>query len=177
MVITSSEGSTVNTINDRPALDVIKEYLNVSDAEIVAVSLNFPLILKRPDGSEVIRALFAADFTSRSLKFAGDVPQGAKVRFSSSFGRETIDTAIQDLKTFHPQQADADLLILFSCLARRRAAGPMVDEEIMAAYNLWKCPLIGFFACGEIGTNRYGTCEFYNVSLSLVLIHVGTGTA
>jgi hypothetical protein len=177
MVITCSEGSMVYTINGRPALDVLEKYLRVSDKEILPVSINFPLLLKRPDGTELLRTVFAADFEKRSLKFAGDVPQGAKVRFSSSFGRETIDTAIRDLTEYYPRQEKADLLLLFSCLARHRAAGPMVDDEIMAAYHLWKCPLVGLFACGEIGPNRYGTCELYNESISLVLIHLGTGSA
>jgi hypothetical protein len=158
-------------------MDVVEEYLNVSDAELLPVSINFPLLLKRPDGTEVLRTIFSADFENRTLRFAGNVPQGAKVMFSSSFGYETIETAIRDMKNFHPRQADADLLLLFSCLARLRAAGPMVNNEIMAAYNLWKCPLVGFFCCGEIGPNRYGTCELYNDSISLVQIKVNPGNA
>ena len=172
LAVTSSEGRVVHTLNHRPALDVVEEYLNVSDAELLPASINFPLILKRPDGTEVLRTIFAADFEKRSLRFAGNVPQGAKVMFSSSFGKETIETAIRDLKDYHPVQADADLLLLFSCLARLRAAGPMVKNEIMAAYDLWKCPLVGFFCCGEIGTNRLGTCEVYNDSLELIVIKV-----
>jgi|WetSurMetagenome_2_1015567.scaffolds.fasta_scaffold01136_4 hypothetical protein len=177
MVVTRSEGSMVYTINGHPALDVIERYLNVDDKEILPVSINFPLLLKRPDGTELLRTVFAADFTGRSVKFAGNIPQGSKVRFSSSFGRETIDTAIRDLKDYYPRQPEADLLLMFSCLARHRAAGPMVDDEIMASYNLWKCPLVGLFACGEIGPNRVGTCELYNESISLILIHVRTDTA
>jgi hypothetical protein len=173
LVITSSEGSNVFTINDRPAMDVVEEYLNVSDADLLRVSINFPFSLRRPDGTEVLRTIFAGDFSGRSLKFAGNVPEGAKVRFSSSFGYETIETAIRELKSYHPLQAKADLILLFSCLARHRAAGPMVNDEIMAAYELWKCPVVGFFACGEIGPNRYGTCELYNDSLSLILLHTG----
>jgi hypothetical protein len=177
LLITSSEESTVYTINGRPALDIVEEYLNIGDSDILPVSINFPLLLKRPDGTEILRTIFAADFTKRSLKFAGNVPQGAKVRFSSSFGRETIDTAIRDFTAYHPRQSRADLLLFFSCLARHRAAGPMVDDEIMAAYRLWKCPLVGLFVCGEIGPNRLGTCELFNESISLILISLGNGSA
>ena len=177
LTVTSSEESMVYTINGRPALDVVEEYLGVGDTEILPVSINFPLLLKRPDGTELLRTIFAADFTKRSLKFAGNVPQGAKVRFSSSFGRETIETAIRDITAYHPHQRNADLLLFFSCLARHRAAGPMVDDEIIAAYRLWKCPLVGLFACGEIGPNRVGTCELFNESISLILIRLGTDDA
>ena len=172
MVITSSEGSFVYTINGRPALDVMLEYLNVSEKDLLPVAINFPLLLKRPDTTELLRTITAVDADKRSLKFAGNVPQGSKVRFSSSFGDETVETAIRDIKNYHPDHAEADLLLLFSCLARHRSVGPSVNREITAIYDLWKCPLVGLFCCGEIGPNRYGTCELYNNSLSLVQIHV-----
>jgi hypothetical protein len=175
MVITSSEGNIVYTINGRPALDVVREYLNVSDEEVLQIAVNFPLLIKRADGTEVLRTIFAADYNKRSVTFAGTVPNGARVRFSSSFGYETIEQAIRDLRDYFPRQTDADLVLIFSCMARFRAAGPMVNDEIMAASQLWKRPLIGFFTYGEIGHNRYGTCEFYNESLSLVLIHIRPG--
>lgn len=175
MVITSSEGNVVSTINGRPALDVVREYLNVSDEEVLQIAVNFPLLIKRADGTEVLRTIFAADYNKRSVTFAGTVPNGARVRFSSSFGYETIEQAIRDLRDYFPRQTDADLVLIFSCMARFRAAGPMVNDEIMAASQLWKRPLIGFFTYGEIGHNRYGTCEFYNESLSLVLIHIRPG--
>jgi hypothetical protein len=170
--VTSSEGRSVHTINGRPALDLVEEYLNVSDAELLPVSVNFPLLLMRPDGTEILRSIFAADFTKRSIRFAGDVPQGSKVRFSSSFGPGTIDTAIRDLEDYFPGHPEADLLLVFSCLARLRVAGPLVSKEITAAHDLWNCPLAGFFCCGEIGPNRSGTCELYNDCLSLVQIRV-----
>jgi len=174
--ITSSEGRIVHTINGRPAMDVVEEYLNISDTELLPVSVNFPMLLIRSDGTEVLRTIFAADFEKRSLRFAGNVPQGSKVKFSSSFGYNTIDTAIRDLNEYYPGHSEADLILFFSCLARLRAAGPLISNEIMAAYNLWKCPLVGFFCCGEIGPNRIGTCELYNDSIALVQIHIRPDT-
>lgn len=170
MMITSSEGNIVNTINGRPATAVFREYLDVKDDELLDMGINFPLQIRRPDGTMVLRAFLAVDASRGSLTFAGSVPQGSLVRFSSSFGYQTIVQAIQDMEAFHTLHPRASLLLLFSCMARYRVAGPMAADEVLAAYRLWQAPLAGFFTYGEIGSARHGTCDFFNETLSLVLI-------
>jgi len=172
LVITSSKDRIVYTINDRPALDVVEEYLTVTDDEILPLAINFPLLVKRPDGIQILRTIFAADFSARSVRFAGNIPQGSKTMFSSSFGRNTTATAIRDLETYHSLNKNADLLLMFSCLARLKSSGPRVNEEIAAAYNLWKCPLVGLFCCGEIGPVGADTSDICNESISLVILQV-----
>lgn len=170
MTVTSSEGNIVYTINERPATAIFKEYLNVNDETLQQVGVMFPLLMKRPDGSEVLRTFLSVDHERGTLIFAGSVPKGAKVCFSSSFGYDTIEKSISDLHDFHNLHEHADLVILFSCLARHQAAGSMVDDEIAAASELWNAPIFGLFTYGEIGNNRFGTCDFYNETLCLVLI-------
>lgn len=170
MVVTSSEDNIVYTINDRPATQVFKDYLQVSDETLQKVGITFPLLMKRADGTEVHRAFLAVDFDRQALFFAGSVPQGSKVRFSTSFGYETIQKAIQELIDFHAGHNRASLILLFSCMARHRVAGPMVADEIQAASDLWSAPLIGFFTYGEIGFNNISCCDFYNETLCLALI-------
>jgi hypothetical protein len=170
MMITSSDGNTVHTINGRPATEVFKEYLDLKDEDLQQIGINFPLQIRRPDGTEVLRAFLFVDFSSGSLTFAGSVPQGSRVRFSSSFGYQTIEQAVRDLETYHADHPHASLLLLFSCIARYRVAGSMAADEVLTASRLWNAPLAGFFTYGEIGHNRLGTCDFYNETLSLALI-------
>ena len=170
MVITSSEGNVVRTINNRSAVELFKAYLQVKDEELQDMGISFPLLVRRPDGSEVLRTFLAIDFETGSLIFAGAVPQGARVRFSSSFGHEVIEKTIRDITNWHGQHPRSDLILLFSCMARHHVSGPMVTEEIAAASDLWNAPLIGLFTYGEIGHNLAGTCDFYNETLSLVSI-------
>ena len=106
-----------------------------------------------------------------SLVFAGAVPEGARVRFSSSFGHEIIEKSVRDITGWHRNHPRADLILLFSCMARHHVSGPMIAEEISAASDLWNAPLIGLFTYGEIGHNLSGTCDFYNETLSLVVHH------
>ncbi len=170
MVVTSSEGNVVHAINNRPAAEIFKDYLKVNDKMLLKVGITFPLLVRRPDGTEVLRAFISVDPSTGSLYFAGSVPQGAKVRFSSSFGYETIERSIRTLREFHAGHRKASLILLFSCIARHRVAGPAVSDEIRAVSSLWDAPVIGFFTYGEIGYNREGTCDFYNETLSLVRV-------
>jgi hypothetical protein len=170
MTITSSEGNIVYTINGRPATEVMREYLDVTDNELLPIVISFPLQIRRPDGTEVLRAALAMDAEKGALIFAGSVPEGSLARFSSSFGYQTIEQAMRDMEEFHAGHPHASQLLLFSCCARYRVAGAMAADEVLAASRLWKAPLTGFFTYGEIGLNRLGTCDFYNETLSLVLI-------
>jgi hypothetical protein len=172
MVVTSSEGNVLKTINNQPALQLFRDYLDIRDEKIQQVGLTFPLLLKRADGSEVLRTFLSVDFDAGSLTFAGSVPQGSRVQFSSSFGYEIIEKSIRHLDDYHSRHPSADLVLTFSCTARHQVAGPMVNDEITAALGLWNAPLIGFFTYGEIGYNQYGTCDFYNETLSLVTLRL-----
>ena len=138
--------------------------------------LPFPLLVQRPDGTVVLRTCLSADFSRGSMIFAGSIPRGAQVRFSSSFGYETIEKSIRDITSFHSTRPDADLVIAFSCMARHWAAGTLVGDEIAAALRLWKKPLVGFFTYGEIGQGHTGQCDFHNESLCLVLLTVNPPT-
>ncbi|NMB77686.1 MAG: hypothetical protein GYA23_01160 [Methanomicrobiales archaeon] len=170
MTVTSSEGNTVYTIDNRPTTEVFREYLDVSDRDLLQMGINFPLQIRRPDGTMVLRTFLSGDFSKGSLTFAGSVPQGSRVRFSSSFGYQTIEQAIREMRAFHRVHPHASLLLLFSCIARYRVAGMQAADEVLSASLLWNAPLVGFFTYGEIGCNPDGTCDFHNETLSLVLI-------
>ena len=165
--ITKAEGNIVYRIDDEPALDVYKKYLNVGDE--VWLAAEYPLILIRDDGSSVMRAAMAPN-EDKSIVYAGTVPQGAKVRFSMSPGSEIIEHAVEQMSEFNQQIPRSDAIVLFSCIARHMALGPMVEDEISAIHKLWKVPLVGFFSFGEIGTGPEGKCDFHNYTLVPVLI-------
>ena len=145
MVITSSEGNVVHTINNRSPVELFKEYLHVKDEDLQDMAVSFPLLVERPDGSEVLRTFLSIDFDTGSLVFAGTVPEGARVRFSSSFGHEIIEKSVRDITSWHRHHLHADLILLFSCMARHHVSGPMIAEEISTASDFWNAPLIGLF--------------------------------
>ncbi len=165
--ITSSDGNIVYTIDDEPALDVYKSYLSVTDEELPAIGIEFPLMIKRKNGETALRAVIGINSEDKSLIFAGSVSKGSYVTFSSSPGFEVIKTTTSKLASFHEQDPEADLFILFSCMARHLALGPMVNQEIKFAADKWDAPVIGFFTYGEIGRNA-NSCDFFNQTYTLV---------
>lgn len=169
-IITKSVGNIVYTIDDQPALDVYKDYLNVRDSELPEIGVEYPLLIRDSDNSEILRAVLNVDREQKSLIFAGSVPQGSVVSFSSSPGFEIIEMTRHRISDFRSKIESVDLLVLFSCMARHNALGPTISEEIAEAWEQWAKPLIGFFTYGEIGSNFTSQCHFQNETFTLTTI-------
>jgi hypothetical protein len=167
-IITHAEGNVVYTIDGQPALDVYKDYLNVSDTALPEIGVEYPLLIKKAGSQDVLRAVINVDTVKKSLIFAGTVPNGAVVTFSSSPGFEIIEVTRKKVNEFYLQNKETDVLILFSCMARHNALGPTISEEIDEAWRNWTKPLIGFFTYGEIGNNYNAACDFHNETFTMV---------
>lgn len=170
LTVTSSESNIVYSIDHEPALDVYKKYLNVKDSDLPAIGVEYPLLIKRDDGSSTLRAVMGVDKEMKSLVFAGSVPENAIVSFSSSPGFEVIDRTCERISEFHRENPEAEVLLLFSCMARHLALGPMISEEISFPSKKWGLPMSGFFTYGEIGTNTGRNCGFFNQTYTLVIL-------
>ncbi|MEI6884141.1 MAG: FIST N-terminal domain-containing protein [Bacteroidota bacterium] len=169
-IITGAEGNIVYTIDNEPALDVYKQYLNVLDEELPEIGVEYPLLVRKNESDFVLRAVLNVDRSKKALIFAGTVPLGAAVTFSSSPGFEIIEYTRKKVNEFYAYNPDADFLVLFSCMARHNALGPTIADEIDEAWMKWKKPLIGFFTYGEIGNNYTSACDFYNQTYTLVTL-------
>ena len=170
LVITSSESNIVYSIDHEPALRVYKKYLNVQDKDLPAIGVEYPLLIKRSDDSYALRAVMGVDRKHEALIFAGSVPHGATVTFSGSPGFEVMDRTKEKIKEFYKQHPRADILLLFSCMARYLALGPVISEELVFPTKKWGIPLSGFFTYGEIGTNPGKPCDFFNQAYTLVIL-------
>lgn len=171
-VVTRSEGNVVHTIDGVPALDLYREYLGLTStgASHEAMALGeAPLQIVR-DGYTVLRAAMVADAEARSLTFAGTVPQGARVRFSTSPGPQIAEAALDAMRRLHAEGAEADALLMFSCAARRFSLGPMAEDEIRPIQELWGAPLVGLFTYGEIGSIDANRSDFHNSTCVLVTL-------
>src|SRR5437870_295669 len=75
------------------------DYLGLTrDTDLIIAE--YPLQIQR-DGYSVLRAALIALPETRSLVFAGTVPEGAKVRFSCSPGAPVTDQALSEVRAFH----------------------------------------------------------------------------
>jgi hypothetical protein len=174
--VTKSEGAVVYTIDEEPALDLVLRYLGVkfdldSRKDVVLnIGAYFPLQLQRDNAPPVLRTVMFVNKKDRSLYFAGNVPQGSKLRFSLPPDFEMIDEVVEECNNIKKTQSETDAIIMFSCISRYMSFGEMTSQEIEKVQQVLDCPLIGFFTYGEIGTSKNGSQELYNNTCCVVAL-------
>lgn len=156
---------------------MILKYLGVeidldSSKEVVTnISSYYPLQLERDGVTPVIRTAMFANKEDRSIICAGNVPQGAKVRFSLPPDFDSIDTVITECEQLKdPNKEQADALIMFSCISRHLSFGLMITDELERVQAVWDAPMVGFFSYGEFGKSKTGKHEFHNNTCCVVAL-------
>ncbi|MBL7738893.1 MAG: FIST C-terminal domain-containing protein [Chitinophagaceae bacterium] len=176
--VTKSEGNIVYTIDDKPALDMLMNFLGVEiqqegNNEVVTFlsSWYYPLQVEREDTDPVIRTAMFANREDRSLICSGNVPQGSKIKFSMPPDFDSIDKVVEDCKGIKDNaQQQADALIMFSCVSRHLSFGMVIKEEIEQVQKIWDAPMAGFFTYGEYGKSKNGKYEYHNNACCLVAL-------
>ncbi|MBK8496738.1 MAG: FIST C-terminal domain-containing protein [Chitinophagaceae bacterium] len=183
--VTKSEGNIVYTIDDKPALDMLMNYLGVEikqegDKEIVTFlsSWYYPLQVERENADPVIRTAMFANSEDRSLICSGKVPQGSKIKFSLPPDFDSIDSVVADCKGIKDNELQqADALIMFSCVSRYLSFGEVMKEEIEQVQKIWDAPMAGFFSYGEYGRSlsagqagKTAKYDYHNNTCCLVVL-------
>ncbi len=175
--VTKSSGNIVYTIDDKPALDLVIKYLGLDiDLDpgkdvLTNIGAYYPLQLERENAPPVMRTAMFGNKEDRSLICAGNVPQGAKVRFSLPPDFDVIDTVVAECTDLKNEKlTDADAMIMFSCISRYLSFGVMTSEEIERVIKVWNAPFIGFFSYGEFGKSKNGKHEFHNNTCCVVVL-------
>ncbi len=171
--ITKSEGSWIFTIDDEPAIQVVKKFLgkeilvNERSEEIDS----FPLQVQRESGKPVMRPILFWNKENDAVLVGGPVKQGSMFRFSLPPDFEVIDTVIESSKEIKEKELpDADAMIVFSCFGRRSSLGPMLFSEIEGLAATWDKPMAGFFSRGEFGKLDDTRPEFHGTTVSWVAL-------
>lgn len=176
--VTKSDGNVVYTIDDKPALDMLMNYLGVEinpdeNKDIVTFlsSWYYPLQVERENVDPVIRTAMFANRVERSLICSGKVPQGSKIKFAMPPDFDSIDTVIAECKEFKDEtQQQADALIMFSCVSRYLSFGMVIKEELEQVQKIWNVPMAGFFSYGEYGKSKTGKYDYHNNTCCLVAL-------
>ena len=78
---------------------------------------------------------------------------------------EIIDDVVNDCREVKVNELqEADALIMFSCVGRLSALGPLISDEIEGVKNTFNVPMAGFFSYGEFGRATNGNHEFHNLT-------------
>ena len=168
MKITSTDGSNiVKTLDDMPAIDVYKKYLNITPNKHFNQNvLEFPLLLYR-DGRLIAR--LAEDWLEDgSLIFSADCYEGESIRLAYGDPEEILN------ETQNIQQNISDMrpegILLFSCITRRLFLQNNVQHELHYFQEI--APTAGFYTYGEI--ERWaGKIHLLNMSMASVSFREG----
>jgi hypothetical protein len=179
MLITRSSNNRVYEIDDRPALDVYFERLDVPEegrtdpGEFTRFAATHPLGLASRRGEHQVRFIGEADFDERSLVCIAEVPQGGLawlMEGDAASVLEATDGACEDalggLQGNHPLG-----LMAFDCIARRGVLGEegIRSEIARIAERGDGQPVAGFYTYGEIARTQ-GVSGFHNQTLVVLAL-------
>lgn len=171
-MITKSDKNVLYEIDNKSALDLYKEYLGPFKNELPGSALLFPIsISEKDDDKKIVRTILSIDEQNKSMTFAGNMPQGSKIRLMKANFDNLINAsgiaAQNSLKTF----TNPDLSILISCIGRKLVLQERVDEEITAAQNAFggDVSITGFYSYGEISPYQTADegCELHNQTMTI----------
>ncbi len=172
--ITRSEGNVLFELDGKPALDLYKAYLGERAAGLPGTALLFPLSLRREDGGEpLVRTILGVDEASRSLTFAGDMPQGGIARLMRTHNDHLIDSAGVAVAraTAGLDAGDTPLVVSVSCVGRRLVLGERTDEEVETVVE--GAPRgaghVGFYSYGEIAPALAGGSALHNQTMTVTV--------
>lgn len=187
--ITRSHGNVLFELDGQPALDLYERYLGKEDAKrLPGSALLFPIMVFDPAAPDhdIVRTVLSVDHETRSMTFAGDVPEGWSAQLMRGHFLRLIDGAANASRQASSSKAlstvndneNESAAILVSCIGRRLLLGQRIDEEVEAAISeLPKGTLpMGFYSYGELSPHAVsGICEMHNQTMTVTTIREATG--
>jgi len=170
--ITKSNNNVLFEMENQNALNVYKKYLGQEAAKLPGAALLFPLSVVIPGTRKpVVRTILSIDENDRSMTFAGDVPEGSKVRFmKANFDRLTQAAAAAANNTLHNHADKPVFSLLISCVGRKLILGERTVEEVKVVNNSYqgKTVMAGFYSYGEISPfNEDTDCQLHNQTMTI----------
>ncbi len=169
--ITKSVGNTLYELNSEPALDVYKRLLGEKAAELPSSGLLFPLQLELTGGDKVVRTILSVDEATKSITFAGDMPQGIVVRVMHATEEELIENAKLAGEKAAEGISPVQFALLVSCVGRRLVLKDRTSEEVKAVQSVLgeKAFLHGFYSYGELCPHKESgkRCLLHNQTMTV----------
>lgn len=175
-IVTRSTANELFEIEGKNALELYKKYLGPFADELPGSALLFPLAVKLSGVDElVVRTILSVRQETGSMIFAGDIPEGASVRFMKANFDKLIDAATLAAKQAfqHNIPKAPKLAILISCVGRKIILGSRTEEEVEAVVDAFgeQTKITGFYSYGEISPFAPQTkCELHNQTMTITTL-------
>jgi hypothetical protein len=171
--ITKSVENVLYEIDGTPALELYKSFLGDKASELPASGLLFPLSLRTEyDQIPVVRTILSINEMEQSITFAGDMTEGAYVKFMKANVDRLINGSIKAAQTSIENNHDIspEFALLISCVGRKLVLKQLVEEEVEAASQILgkETVITGFYSYGEISPFSSGAqCELHNQTMTI----------
>jgi hypothetical protein len=108
----------------------------------------------------------------QSITFAGDMTEGAYVKFMKANVDRLINGSIKAAQTSIENNHDLspEFALLISCVGRKLVLKQLVEEEVEAASQILgkETVITGFYSYGEISPFSSGAqCELHNQTMTI----------
>jgi len=176
--ITKSKGRLIYSIDDQPAVDMYLKYLgneNFSEKDkhkiFEAIGVHYPLQVALENGESVMVTPMGIDMDENALMCEKEVKQNSTFHFSVPPDFDIVETILQNASELKSErETEADALLIFSCIGRHSAMGPMTQEENEGLAKIWNVPMAGFYTYGEFGRSPHGKRRMHSTTCSWVAL-------
>jgi hypothetical protein len=172
--VTKSEGNVLHHIDGKPALDLYKEYLGDQAKGLPGSALLYPLSITHNERKDIVRTVLAVDETTKTMTFAGDIPEGATIQLmKANFSR--LVAGAESAGVFAKKNSlenHTTLAVAVSCVGRRLVLGERIDDETEAVLKILPkdTKMVGFYSYGELSPAGKQGCELHNQTMTLTLL-------
>ncbi|MCP9746174.1 FIST signal transduction protein [Lacihabitans sp. CS3-21] len=174
-IVTKSEKNVLFELDNKNALELYKQYLGSYADELPGSALLFPISISNDaQDTKNVRTILSIDESNQSMTFAGNLPEGSKVRLMKANFDKIINasgSAAQQAVSFDFDKPD--LAILISCVGRKLILNDRVEEEIEIAKDIFGAEtcVSGFYSYGEISPLvKSQKCELQNQTMTITTL-------
>jgi hypothetical protein len=173
-VVTKSDNNVLYELDNKNALDLYKQYLGSYADELPGSALLFPLsISSESHDLKNVRTILSLDEENKSMTFAGNLPEGSKVRLMKANFDKIINASGLAAKESVSGFEKPDLSILISCVGRKLILNDRVEEEIDVVKDIFgkETPVCGFYSYGELSPLvKSLKCELQNQTMTITTL-------
>lgn len=176
--VTQIDGRKLYSIDDQPAIDMYLKYLGHDSLSgedrysvFETVGMHFPFQVERAVGDPAMVTPIGIDKSDNALILEANISKGARIRFSSPPDFDIVEKVLDNARELKNDSHDeADAMLIFSCLGRLSAMGPLATTENEGLSEIWNVPMAGFYTYGEYGRALNGRQEFHSTTCCWVAL-------
>ena len=181
MTVTESDGRLVGTMDDRPAWEVMQDYVGNRPRFDAMDSAHFALgrRVEVPSGVDygdyIIRMPLGVNLETGEVMFPGGLEQGTVVRLTRRDPTRITESVVRASCALRESAPNAFVVLQFDCAGRggllfgdRTTAS--IAQPVQDAFD--DCPVVGLHTFGEIASLG-GATEFHNYTVVLVALSEG----